>query len=303
MLKISFLIVNYYTSVYLSELITSIYNYIKDYGFEVLIFDNSCNTKEKKIIEELKLKYNQIQIFSEGNNIGFVKANNYLFERAHGELIILLNPDTLLFDDSIKNIFNFIELDNSVGVAGPMLLNYDRTYQTSFYKFPTLLALIQEHILLKDNAYSYNTDITQTQDCDVVKGACLVFKKSFIKKDKIFDEAYEMYSEEVDFCKYARNNNKRVVYFPHTKIIHYGEKSSTQENISEYALQNYYRSKFIYFKKYFGKKKYYFAEKILFISLLEKIFGLFLFNKKRSAMLHFKVYIKLRKNVKNMSNM
>ncbi len=304
MAKISFLIVNYFASGFIEPLVQSIFDFIKEFEIEILISDNSSDLNEKDRLDKIKIKYSGINIFYQQQNIGFVKANNYLFCRAEGEIIILLNPDTLLIDNSILKIIRLI-LDNpGISLAGPKLLNYDKTYQTSFFKFPTLSTLIKEHILLyKGNVYAYNTDINKVTDCDVVKGACMVFKKSLIEENKIFDEDYIMYSEETDFCMKLKRKNKRVVYFPETKILHYGEKSTSENNLTEYVLYNYYRSKFIFFAKYYNKKIFFTVRMILFFSLLEKSVLLYLFNKKRSAKLYFNVYLKLRKDVKNLSDM
>ena len=302
MKKLSFLIINYFTSEYVKDLVKSINENILKFEYEILIYDNSCNKDEWNKIK--LLGSNQIFTFISGENIGFVKGNNLLLDIAKGDIIVLVNPDTMLIDRSLEYLFDYISENADIAAAGPMLLNKDLTYQVSFFKFPNLRSLFLEHILLfPNNAYAYKTDINKMQYCDVVKGACIILNKEFLKNGQIFDEDFTMYSEETELCLRIKASNKKVLYYPRARIIHYGEKSSSKKFATEYSLFHYYRSKLILFQKYYKKYKMYLAQIILFSSLIEKTIILYLFNKRESSIIHLNVYKKLRKNAKDLSNL
>lgn len=300
---ISFLIVNYFTSDLVRKLIESINQYITKIRYEILIFDNSFNVSEWNSLLEIKQKYRFVNTFRGNENYGFVRANNELFKYTKGDILILINPDSLLIDDSIEKLIYFLYANEDIAIAGPMLLNKNGSYQESFFKFPSLFSLFKEHILLyQSHAYSYKTDKTKIQDCDVIKGACLVINKKFIQ-NYIFDPDFIMYSEEVDLCLRMKKEGKKVFYYPDTKIIHFGEKSSSLEIASKYSLYNYYRSKLLLFKKHYKPNIFKLAKIVLKLSLIEKTVILFLLNKKNSSKLHFFVFKEILNESKNISNM
>jgi len=299
-MKVSFLIVNYFTAEYVSNLINSIKEHISKYNFEILILDNSCDTTQWKLLSYLA-SY-QIKIFNLKKNLGFTKGNNFLYSKSNGEIITIINPDSFLIDDSLELLFDFLSVSQNIGAIGPKLLNEDKTYQISYYKFPTLLSLLLEHIFLFFNPYKYKKETTEIFECDVIKGACLVLKQDTIKQNGLFDEKFFMYSEEIDLCKRLIKSGKRNYYFPDAQIVHAGKKSSSQKEFSEFSLYHYHRSKIMYFLKYNGKLFGLLVKIILLISLIEKTVILFLVNKKFSSKIHWNVLKKIIGNNENLSN-
>lgn len=266
---VSFLIVNYKTENLTVELVESINRYILHYDYEILIFDNSPWISSKLN----KLPTHNIKIYSKSHNIGFVKANNYLFNKAKGDIIFLINSDVLLVDNTFESMIDFFLKDDRIGIIGPMLLNSDKSYQVSFYKFPTIISLIKEMILLtRKDPYTYRTDITKIQNCDVIKGACLGFKKNKLPQDYLFDERIEMYSEEVDLCYRFHKSGYKNVYFPDCKVIHYGGVSSSIDDCTlKYTTYHYFRSKLLFFKKHKHFLVFLIACLIIMFSLIERI--------------------------------
>ncbi len=267
---ISFLIVNYKTEDLTLDLISSIQKYLKKYNYEILVYDNSPNLSNKlSHLSDVNTK-----VFFNGTNIGFVKANNFLLHHARGDLIFLINNDVILIDNSFENMIEFLLGNDDIGIIGPMLLNVDRTYQVSFYKFPTIVSLIKEMILLqKRDPYVYNTDINQIQFCEVIKGACLGFRRNSLPQDYLFDENFEMYSEEVDLCFRFYKSGLKNVYYPDCKVIHYGGASSNfDEDTLKYSTYHYFRSKLLFFRKHYRCIEYFFAKVIIILSLIERMF-------------------------------
>lgn len=299
---ISFLVVNYHTSDYVLNLVHSLKQFILKLDYEVLIFDNSEDSSEYQNL--LSIQSTNIRIYKDQNNIGFVRANNYLFEKADGDFIILINPDTILIDESLIDLIKFIVINKSIAVAGPQLLNDDYSYQVSFFQFPCFKTLIKEHIFLyRKNPYKYDSKNSQSRYCDVVKGACLVVNKKIWKENLVFDDSFVMYSEEVDLCKRVQLKGLKTYYFAEAKIIHYGEKSSSLNLASEYSLYNYYRSRLLFFHKYNSKIYYNSVKIILVISLIEKSILLFLLMRFKNSKLHLKVLMKIINETKYINSL
>ena len=292
MIDISFLVVNYFSGAYTAVLVQSIKKNIKSYSYEILIGDNSIDQKERDIISPLADEKCNVVFFE--NNKGFVQANNELFSLSNGKVIVLINPDTEIPDDSFEKLIAELLANNTIGIIGPKLLNTDQSYQVSFYKFPTLWTVFQEHMLLvRKHVYAYNTDVNAEQFCDVVKGACLCFRKEIITTPYIFDPDFIMYTEEVEFCFRIVHAGLKTLYYPLANIIHHGEKSTSQEHISAYSLFHYYVSKLLFFRKHGSIFQRILVPSVLFISLLEKSLFLFILGKRESAKLHYATFLRV----------
>jgi len=289
---VSFIIVSYFTADYVVGLVQSIEKYVQRFPYEILILDNSGSVEERKLLT-VRDPIHQKVVFSE-MNIGFVAANNLLFSRAQHDLIVLLNPDTLLIDNSLETLFDYCLAQERVGVVGPMLLNEDGTQQVGHYKFPGFPGLIKEHIFLwQRHPYAYHGTDTQIMECDVIKGSCMVFRKNIVDASPVFDPDLVMYSEEVDLCDRMRRKGLINIFFPKAKIVHYGERSSMQRPFALYSTYHYYRSKLVYFRKRWSLPRYWLARAILFVSLLEKAALLGLAARPRSAKIHWQVWVEL----------
>ena len=292
MTRISFLIVNFFTAKLVVELLESIEKNIRRYEYEILVFDNSCNLAEREVLESCK--FDKATFFFSEENKGFVGGNNYLYKKANNELLVLLNPDTRLIDNSLENLFDYVEVHRNVGVAGPMLLNEDQSYQIDHYRFPTLTGLMVEHFFFSlRNPYIYSTNNREVQECDVIKGACLVIRKDIANLVGLFDAAFMMYSEEVDLCYRLVQSGMKNLYFPLARVVHYGEGSTSQERFSEFSVYHYHRSKLIYFRKHFGPVYYWAVIFVILISLCEKSTIFLMFGKVRSARINFNVLKRL----------
>jgi len=288
-MKLSFLIVNYFSAEYTIKCVKSILKYIHFADYEILIVDNSVSENEKLHLDSLK--DNRVYVYYADKNLGFVKGNNFLAEKAKGEMLVLINPDCYLIDDSIKLLVEKSAEEN-IGVVGPKLLNEDDSYQISFYKLPELWTVIKEHIFLNKKAYVYKTDHNVAQNCEVIKGACMVIKKELFNNVNRFDDSFFMYSEEVDLCKRLISYDKINIYNPACTIYHFGKKSTSSDRAKEFSLFHYHKSKLVYFKKH--KQKTYFIYKfILMFSLIERAVLLKIFSTNCHSSIYFSSFKKL----------
>jgi len=191
-------------------------------------------------------------------NVGFPSGNNLGLQRAQGRYLLLLNPDTVVLDDALTKMVAYLEDNPKVGVVGGKLLNPDGSVQSSRRRFPTLATAIFESTWLQPYAPRallrryYMNDIPDDQitDVDWLVGACLMVRREAIAQVGLMDEAYFMYSEELDWCRRIRSSGWRIVYIPDARIIHHVGKSSEQAATRRHV--DYQRAKLRYFYKFHG---------------------------------------------------
>ena len=149
---ISIVIVNYNVKRYLEQCISTICNSFLDLPFEIIIIDNNSNQTIKH------LSKTNIKIFNLDRNIGFSSAVNYGISKSLGNYILVLNPDTLIQENTINILYKYLNENNDVGVVGCKVLNSDGSYQlSSKRRFPYLKVLLPlflklDKILISPNA-------------------------------------------------------------------------------------------------------------------------------------------------------
>lgn len=250
------IIVNYNSSANTNNLLRSIKKYIYKEINEIIIIDN--NSKDLK---DLNTKDKKIKLIKNNKNLGFAKAVNQGINNAHNEIIILLNPDTLLINKTISRTINLIMENKNIGVIGGKIkYDYKKIYTAN--NTPTFLTGLFEFTNLKkmfpNNKYTLNfwpektNKIIKPTEVSGICGAYLIFRK-YDKRRKInyFNEDYFLYLEDLDFCLNMKNKGFKVIFDPRSEIFHIGGASSN--NKYNMALNYWYRSRKIFFKKHLNK--------------------------------------------------
>lgn len=192
-------------------------------------------------------------------NVGFPRGNNMGIAKAHGRYILLLNPDTIVHDQALRRMVDYLDNHQDVGVVGAQLLNADGTVQSSRRRFPNLTTAFFESTWLQPWAprrvlkhyYAQDLPDDQTADVDWVMGACLMTRRVLADHIGGLDEAYFMYSEELDWCHRIKDAGWRVVYLPAARVTHYQGKSSEQVVAQRHIYFN--QAKLRYFRSYHGR--------------------------------------------------
>ncbi|MGH2567647.1 MAG: glycosyltransferase family 2 protein, partial [Bacteroidota bacterium] len=133
--QLSVIIVNYNVREFLDHALMSIQKAMKGIRGEVIVVDNASDDGSR---EMLRKRYPRLMLIANGANLGFAKANNLAFKRARGELVLLINPDTVVQEDTLRVMMKFFEEHAEVGLAGCKILNPDGTFQLACRRsFPT----------------------------------------------------------------------------------------------------------------------------------------------------------------------
>jgi GT2 family glycosyltransferase len=223
---------------------------------EVIVVDNASTDGSQDMVRQ---HFPTVHLIASDTNLGFTRGNNVGIARSKGRYVLLLNPDTEVVGDALSRIVGYMDRHRDVGALGPKVLFPDGRVQSSRRRFPTLATAFLESTVLQPwvarnrvLARYYVTDRSndQEQDVDWVIGACLLIRREAWDQVGSLDEAFFMYSEELDWCRRAKAAGWRVVYIPNATIVHHEGQSSIQVVPARHIY--FQSSKVYYFRKHHG---------------------------------------------------
>ncbi len=261
MIDISVIIVNYNVKELLEQCIKSIFAASGKLSVEVIVvdnnsFDGSAEFIRQKFPGDLRLKLIESPV-----NLGFAKANNLGAKEATGEYLLILNPDTILQEDTLDRSLEFYKAGKDIGALtcklilpnGKLDLACRRSFPTPSVAVYRILGL--SRIFPKSKLFGkYNLtylDENDTYEVDAIVGAYMLIKKDVYEKVKGFDEDYFMYGEDLDLCFRIKKAGYKIFYFPETSIIHYKGESTKKSSIS--YVNNFYGAMQVFVKKNLNK--------------------------------------------------
>jgi len=253
---LSIIIVSWNVADLLRDCLRSIDENRGELDLEVIVVDGDSHDNSVAMVQN---EFPWVDLLACDENVGFPHGNNLGLERANGRYILLLNPDTVILDDALSKMMVYMGENPEVGVLGGQLLNGDGTVQSSRRRFPTLATAFFESTWLETIAprevhekyYAQDLPDDAINDVDWVVGACMLSPRQVVAEVGGLDEAYFMYSEELDWCRRIKDSGWRVVYYPEAQIIHYVGQSSDQAVVARHI--NFQQAKLRYFRKYHGR--------------------------------------------------
>jgi N-acetylglucosaminyl-diphospho-decaprenol L-rhamnosyltransferase len=254
-IDLSIIIVSWNVCDLLRKCLKSIEQGKSDLNIEVIVVDNASSDGSQNMVRD---EFPTVKIDAQSENVGFPRGNNLGLENAKGRYFLLLNPDTEVVDDALSILVQYLEDHPAVGLVAGQLLNPDETIQSSIRRFPTVATGLFESTWLQglaprrllDRYYFADAPTDTAVEVDWVVGACMMVRKELIEQVGLLDEAYYMYSEELDWCKRIKSDGWQIVYLPTAQIIHHAGKSSEQAVPERHV--NFQRAKLRYFRKYHG---------------------------------------------------
>ncbi|SVC90051.1 uncharacterized protein METZ01_LOCUS342905, partial [marine metagenome] len=224
-------------------------------AFEIIVVDNYSHDDSCRMV---KNEFPQIKLIRNKENLGFSKAVNIGLEKSRGEFICLLNPDTLVSDNTFNKLLDYITLNPNTGCIGPKILNPDGTLQlackrsfpdpfSAFFKLIGLSRLFPESIRFGKYNLTF-LDENKIHDVDAISGSFMLFPKLIVDKIGAFDESFFMYGEDLDFCHRIKQIGYNIIYNPITSIIHY--KGESAKTAPYDMIQLFYIAFHKYYKKY-----------------------------------------------------
>ena len=255
-MKLSVVIVSYNVSHYLLQCLDSLQRALRGIDGEVIVVDNHSRDNSVALVHQA---HPEVKVIENLHNLGFSKANNIALRQAKGEYALLLNPDTIVADNTIRDCIAFLDLHPDAGAAGVMMLNADGTVApesrrgvptplTSFYKLSGLCRMFPRSPRF-GRYYLGHLPWQTPQQIDIVSGAFCMLRRSVLDKVGLLDEDYFMYGEDIDLSYRILRHGATNWYLPYP-ILHY-KGESTQKSSFRYV-HVFYQAMLIFFRKHFS---------------------------------------------------
>ncbi len=259
---VSIIIVNYNVRDFLMHALESIQRALQDISAEIFVVDNASVDGS---VEMLKNTFPEVLIIENKSNVGFAAANNLAIQKSSGEYIVLINPDTVVQEDTFTSLISFMSDHPDAGAATCKILNPNGSFSIdSRHSIPTPMTAFWKQIGLsklfpKSKTFArYNLtylDENEINQVDAISGSFMFIRRAAYEDVGLLDEDYFMYCEDVDYCYRITQSGWKIYYVPDSSLIHYKGESTKKNNI-DYVI-NFNRSLYLFYKKHFHQK--YFA--------------------------------------------
>lgn len=251
-MDVSIIIVNYNTVNLIINAVDSIIEKTEGINYEIIIVDNNSTDNAEIILKE---RYNdKVKFIASPDNLGFGRANNLGLEFAEGRNILFLNPDTILINNAIKILSNYLDHNKNAGACGGNLYDEELKPTISYeMNFPSIYSELNllSHGLLNKIRYGRNSIYNhknKNRKVAYISGADLMIKKSILNKIGSFNPRFFMYYEETELCFRIKNTDHGIVSIPTAKIQHLEGKSFGELKINRKKLEMQKNSKLTFFE-------------------------------------------------------
>ncbi len=211
------------------------------------------NASEDGTVEAVTELFPEINVIANKDNRGFSSANNQGIVESKGRRIALLNPDTLLTENSFKKIIDFMEAHPEFSILGTGIVDennqpcpirlWEDTPQDAALKIMGLYNPAEE---LK------KMGPMRAKEAKVISGCCFVVSRDLVESIGLMDENYFLYNEEDDLCRRARKRGKKICFYPETSVQHLHGQSTHQDRHRKKVLLEAYRSNLYFYSKHYS---------------------------------------------------
>lgn len=296
-MQISVIILNYNVRYFLELCVLSVQNAIQNLDAEIIVMDNNSSDDSCAM---MKQRFPNIKLIENKENSGFPKGNNIAVAAAKGEYICILNPDTVVSEDTFEKILTFAKSKTDLGIVGCKLIDgtgnflpeSKRGIPTPWVAFTKVFGLYKmfPNSTLFNNYYAQYLDENQTGKVDILVGAFMVMKHELYNELEGFDENCFMYADDIDLSYRALLLQKQNYYFHETTVVHYKGESTVKDGT---YMKRFQEAMNFFYKKHF-KISVFFS---LFMKIGAFFFALFKKNKKSGNSRKIDLYLLISKSL------
>jgi O-antigen biosynthesis protein len=258
-MKLSIIIVNYNVEHFLEQCLFSVTRSAEGIDSEVFVVDNNSSDGS---VEMVKRKFPLVKLIENKKNTGFSFANNQAIKLAKAEYILLLNPDTVVEEDTFKKIIDFMDTTPDAGGLGVQMIDGKGNFlpeskrglptpEVAFYKIFGLSSLFPKSRRFGKYHLTYLSK-KETHQVDVLSGAFMLLRKKALDKTGLLDETFFMYGEDIDLSYRILKEGFKNYYFSDTKIIHYKGESTKKSSVNYVFV--FYKAMIIFARKHFSRE-------------------------------------------------
>lgn len=259
-MKLTVVIVNYNVRYFLEQCLLSVQRAIENIDAEVYVVDNRSGDGSCDMVRQ---KFPWVKLIENKDNVGFSKANNQAMRVAKGEYILLLNPDTVVVEDTFEKCLQFMDQHPDAGGLGVRMIDGKGNFlpeskrglptpEVAFYKIFGLSSFFPKSKRFGQYHLSYLSE-HENHSIDILAGAYMLMRKTALDKVGLLDEDFFMYGEDIDLSWRIKLGGYNNYYFSDTSIIHYKGESTKKSSINYVFV--FYNAMIIFAQKHFSKSK------------------------------------------------
>lgn len=256
-MKLSVVIVNYNVEHFLEQCLKSVFKAMEGIEGEVFVVDNHSVDGSVDMVRE---KFPEAHLIANQQNTGFSKANNQAIDLSKGQYVLLLNPDTVVEEDTFKTCVEFMDAHPDAGACGVKLIDGKGNYlpeskrglptpEVAFYKIFGFSSIFPKSKKFGKYHLGY-LDSESTHVIEVLSGAFMFMRKEALDISGNLDEAFFMYGEDIDLSYRITKAGYKIYYHPQTRVIHYRGESTKKSSINYVFV--FYQAMIIFAKKHFS---------------------------------------------------
>ena len=253
-MKLSIIIVNYNVRAYLEQCLQSVQKALNGIDGEVFVVDNHS---EDDSVAVLRTDYPWVRLIENQENVGFARANNLAIRQSDAEYVLLLYPDTVVYEDTLRQSLTFLDAHPKAGGAGVMMHNADGTLAPESRRaIPTPWVSCLKMLGFTKRYYMSHLPWDQPSQIEIISGAFCLLRKKALDEIGLLDEAFFMYGEDIDLSYRLLKGGWQNWYLPYS-IIHFKGKS-TQKSDYRYV-HIFYQAMLIFFRKHYGHLSFFYT--------------------------------------------
>jgi GT2 family glycosyltransferase len=256
-MKLTVVIVNYNVEHFLEQCLLSVRQASQNVATEVYVVDNISIDGSVEMVKE---KFPEVILIENKQNVGFSKANNQAIRVSKGEYVLLLNPDTVVEEDTFEKVVAFMDEHKDAGGLGVKMIDGKGVFlpeskrglptpNVAFYKIFGLSNLFPKSKKFGRYHLGY-LDKDEVNEIEVLSGAFMLMRRKTLDKVGLLDEDFFMYGEDIDLSYRIILGGYKNYYYPKTKIIHYKGESTKKSSVNYVFV--FYNAMIIFAKKHFS---------------------------------------------------
>lgn len=257
--KLAVIIVNYNVTFFLEQCLNSVARAMEKEPAEVWVVDNNSVDGSVEMVAE---KFPWVRLIANKDNKGFSRANNQAMEQSSCKYQLLLNPDTVVEEETFKKVVDYMDAHPDVGGLGVRMVDGKGKFlpeskrglptpAVAFYKIFGISSLFPKSKRFGRYHLGYLSEF-EINEIEILSGAFMLMRKEALDKVGLLDEDFFMYGEDIDLSYRILKGGYKNVYFPDTRIIHYKGESTKKSSVNYVFV--FYRAMVIFARKHFSQK-------------------------------------------------
>ncbi len=278
--KVSVVVVNYNVKEYLEQLLLSLQRALANFAHEIWVVDNNSVDGS---VAHIRRRFPEVKLIENKQNLGFAKANNLALRQAKGDFIVIINPDTVVQEDTFEKLISFFNSHPDAGAATCKIINPDGSFSVdcrhsiptpliAFWKVVGLSKLFPQSRVFAKYNLTY-LDPNQTYPVPAISGSFMMFRREVIDQVGLFDERFFMYCEDIDLCHRINLAGFKIYYVPTSQIIHYKGESTKKNNLDYVVTFN--KALYKFFRKYYAQRSVFLFRWLITLGIILR--GMFIY--------------------------